>query len=242
MGEDVAKEVVKAVAKEAYEDAAKPVVKPTGELASLVPRAVKAALQPLELWIMQKEYNIERTRLLLEKKLKDVPPEHIVPPEAHIAVPALQYISYCMDNEELRNMYANLLAQSMNVITKTGVHPSFVEIIKQMCPDEAKILRYMSSNKTVPIISLRHENKSGEGYYIIDNFSNIGELAGCDNPLEINMYFTNLIRLGLLLKAPSLSSLVDKSLYTPLKEHPYVQQQVERCKQREDEYCNPRLV
>ena len=34
---------------------------------------------------------------------KDVPAEQIVTPEAYVAVPAMQNISYCMDNEELRN-------------------------------------------------------------------------------------------------------------------------------------------
>lgn len=134
-------DAVKEVAKDAYVDGGRPVVKPTGELLGLVPRAIKAALAPVEKWVLQREYNIAETQRLLEEKLKNISPDQIEAPEAYIAVPALQNISYCMDNAELRDMYANLLANSMNKVVKNGVHPGFVEIIKQLSPDEAKILR-----------------------------------------------------------------------------------------------------
>lgn len=219
---DSAKDAVKEIAKEAYQDGAKPVVKPTGELIALLPRTIKAALAPLERWILQREYNIEETKKLLEEKLKNVPPEEIEPPEAHIAVPALQYISYCMDNAELRDMYANLLANSMNKVVKNGVHPGFVEIIKQLCPDEAKILRYLSTYYVIPTITLRYEDDNGAGIDVIRNFSNVGELTQCENSIEVNKYFDNLIRLGLLEMSGQYSSLTDQNLYLPLENHPYV--------------------
>lgn len=220
---DVTKEIAKELAKDVYSDGGKPVVKATGELVGLLPRAIKAALLPVEKWVLQREYNIEETKKLLEEKLQNVPPELIQPPDAHIAVPALQYISYCMDNEELRNMYANLLANSMNEVVKNGVHPGFVEIIKQLCPDEAKILRYFSTHIVIPTVTLRYENEKGEGIDLVRNFSNVGELAECENPFEVNKYFNNLIRLGLLESSQALSSLTDKKLYEPLKNHRYIQ-------------------
>ena len=171
---DVTAEIAKEIAKDAYDDVGKPVMKPTGELVSLIPRAIKAALYPLEKWVLQKEYNVAETKRLLEEKLQNTPPELIESPEPHIAVPAMQYISYCMDNEELREMYANLLANSMNKVIKNGVHPGFVEIIKQLSPDEAKILKYINSHKTIPTITLRYEDDNGSGIDIIKNFSNVG--------------------------------------------------------------------
>lgn len=222
MGKEVLKEVAKEVAKDVYTDGAKPVVKPTGELLGLVPRAIKAALCPVEKWILRKEYNLAETEKLLEKKLENVPPELIEKPEPHIAVPAIQYISYCMDNEELREMYANLLANSMNKVVKKGVHPAFVEIIKQLSPDEAKIMKYLSNNRAIPIIDLRAENETGQGIDIITSFSNIGFLCGCDYPLDIGKYFDNLLRLGLIIKPDPVAYLVGENLYKPLEEHPYI--------------------
>lgn len=216
------KEVVKEIAKDVYNDAGKSIVKPTGELFGLVPRAIKAALAPVEKWVLQREYNLEATKKLLEEKLKDTPADLIESPEPHVAVPALQYISYCMDNNELRDMYANLLANSMNKVVKNGVHPGFVEIIKQLCPDEAKILRYMATNPIIPIITLRMQDEKGEGFDLLKKFSDIGERASCENPYEISKYFDNLIRLGILEKPGELSSLTDKSLYDALKNHLYI--------------------
>lgn len=224
---DVTKEIAKELAKDVYSDGGKPVVKATGELVGLVPRAIKAALAPVEKWILQREYNIEEIKKLLEEKLKNVPPELIQPPEAHIAVPALQYISYCMDNEELRNMYANLLANSMNEVVKNGVHPGFVEIIKQLCPDEAKILRYFSTHTVIPTVTLRYENGRGEGIDVVKNFSNVGELTQCENPFEVNKYFNNLIRLGLL-ESSQASFLTDGKLYEPLINHGYIQAKTDK--------------
>lgn len=209
--------------KEVYSDVAKPVVQPAGEIAGLVPRAIKAALAPLEKWILQKEYNIAETKKLLEEKLKNVKPENIEQPEAHVAVPALQYLSYCMDNEELREMYANLLANSMNNVIKHGVHPGFVEIIKQLSPDEAKVMKYFSQHQKVPTITVRYELSNSGGIDVVRHFSNIGELVGCEQPLDINMYFDNLIRLGLLNESSNGATLTDKDLYIPLKCHPVIE-------------------
>lgn len=222
---DKAVDIAKEIAKDVYTDGGRPVVKPTGELLGLIPRAIKAALAPAEKWILQREYNIAETQKLLEEKLKNIPPEQIEAPEAYIAVPALQNISYCMDNAELRDMYANLLANSMNKVVKNGVHPGFVEIIKQLSPDEAKILRYMSSNTIIPTITLRCVNEKEEGYDVVKNFSNVGELAKCEYPFEVGKYFDNLIRLGLL-KNAMLASLTNKALYEPLKKHQYLESQI----------------
>lgn len=220
---EIAKEVSKEIAKNAYNDVGKPIAKPTGELVGLVPRAIKAALAPLEKWILQREYNVAKTKEILEKKLQNTPPELIEPPEAHIAVPAMQYISYCMDNEELREMYANLLANSMNKVVKNGVHPGFVEIIKQLCPDEAKFLRYMMNNKIIPTLSLKYQKSDGSGITIVKDFSNVPKLSGCEHINDSEKYIDNLVRLGLL-KRSELAHLTNKSVYQPLKDDPYISQ------------------
>ena len=168
-----------------------------------------------------KQEALQDVEQMVAEKLKSIPPEKIVPPSPRIAVPTLQNASIT-EEAEVRAMYATLLANSMNEVVKNGVHPSFVEIIKQLSPDEAKILGHFYIEKSVPTITLRYENDKGEGIDIIRSFSNIGELAGCERPLEINKYFNNLVRLGLIEYAPTLSSLTDKSLYEPLKNHPHI--------------------
>ena len=230
---DVAKEVCKETVKDISNDIAKPAIKTLG----LIPRAIKAALMPLEVWIEKREHNTEKVRILLEKKLENVNADDIETPEMHIAIPALQYISYCMDNEELRNMYANLLASSMDKIVKNEVHPAFVETIKQLSPDEAKVLRYLFYHNEgfFPTISLNLLLKDEPGAYlsIIKIFSHIGELSGCEKPRNICAYFDNLIRLGLI-SIDNLHCLVEGDRYRALEEHKFVREKMDSIKQTED--------
>lgn len=123
------------------EDVVKPVVNETGKAITVIPRAINAALAPLRKWIARAEYSVQATEGLLAHKLKDIDEGKIVSPDPYVAVPALQAISYSMDNEQLRELYANLLAKAMNIDTKDKVHPSFVEIIKQMSPLDARVLQ-----------------------------------------------------------------------------------------------------
>lgn len=242
MKKRIVKGVTQEIAKNVYNDGGKPIVKPVGELIGLVPRAIRAALYPLEKWIVTREYNLAETKKLLEAKLQGTPPENIESPDPYIAVPALQYISYCMDNDELRNMYANLLANSMNRVVKNGVHPGFVEIIKQLCPDEAKILRYLANNEVIPTITLRFQNSKGEGTDVLKNYTNVGTVCKCEQPYEINKYFNNLVRLGLAELSPILTSLTDKKLYESLKEDPYLIEQANTAASRPDDKKNVEYV
>ena len=221
---DVTAEVAKEIAEDVYEDAGKPIAKPTGELVGLIPRAIKAALSPLEKWILQKEYNVEETRKLLEKKLENVSPDQIEAPEPHIAVPAMQYISYCMDNEELREMYANLLACSMKKAQKNGVHPGFVEIIRQLSPDEARILNYMNEHCTIPTITLQISFTDSSGLYYLKDFTDVPEICGCENTADEarDLCFGNLIRLGLIEKNDSFHN-AKSPLLERLNNHPFVE-------------------
>ena len=182
-----------------------------------------------------KQEALQDVEQMVAEKLKSVPPEQIVPPSPRIAVPTLQNVSIT-EETEIRRIYANLLANSMNEVVKNGVHPSFVDIVKQLSPDEAKILGRFSIMKVVPTITLRYENDKGAGKDIIRSFSDIGELAGCEHPLDINKYFNNLVRLGLVERAPALSALTDKSLYETLKKHPHIVSMANKIHFQNDEF------
>ena len=102
------------IAGQVYNDGLQPAIKETGKALALIPQTINAALVPLRKWIVKSEYNFAETQKLLEQKLSQVDAEHIVTPEAYVAIPAMQAISYSMDSKELRNLYANLLAPNCN--------------------------------------------------------------------------------------------------------------------------------
>lgn len=72
-------------------------------------------------------------------RLKGVPNEKIVEPNPRIAMPAVQSLVNSMGDEYIKEMFATLIATDMNADTKRSAHPAFVEIIKQMTPQDAKL-------------------------------------------------------------------------------------------------------
>lgn len=157
-----------------YEDGFKPAVQESGKILAIIPRAIGAALAPIRQWISRQEYNVAETEKLLAEKLKNIGADKIVTPDPYVAVPAIQAISYAMSSEELRDLYANLLAESMNIDTKDRVHPSFVEIIKQMSPIDAKVLKhfYACSSKKDSFFS--DSQNYGQICVSIDNLFRLG--------------------------------------------------------------------
>ena len=220
LGKEILVESAKAVAIEGYNDTFKPALKSIGNVVALPFQVVDAVLTKPKLWVAEKQYNYERTREILAEKLKDTPIEKIVPPENYVAVPALQQISYCFDSDELRDMYANLLASSMNIDTKYTVHPSFVDIIKQLTPDEAKLLKKLSVGSEYPLIDVILRVKNGGYITLVHNFTDIAENV-CDCPNEIFSYLDNFERLKLI-EIPRELYLTAEQLYKPLEEHEYI--------------------
>lgn len=205
------------VLEKAYDDIAHPTAKSVGNTLSLVPRTVGVWLGKWEKWVINGEESIKLTAQAVHDKAAQIPEEKLSEPEAYVAVPAIQQLSYCYDSEELREMYANLLASSMNIDTKYDVHPSFVDIIKQLTPDEAKLLKKLSSQNDYPLIDVVLRKKDGGYVTLVHNFTNIAENV-CDCPSEIFAYLDNFERLKLI-AIPNGVYLITEALYKPLKEH-----------------------
>ncbi len=221
MNNEIAEQLVSQTAGKVYDDIAHPAIQATGQIVSFIPRSIRVLLGKWEKWIVNGEYAIKETEKLLEKKLENIPAEKIVEPEPYVAIPAIQQLSYSLDSEELREMYANLLASSMNKDTQSNVHPAFVDIIKQLCPDEAKLLKYLSDNPNQPLIDIRLRNMKERGYFVkLHNFTNIADDI-CENPNEIFSYLDNLERLKFI-KILDGVYLTDTTVYKPLEEHPKI--------------------
>lgn len=211
------------VVPDVYNDGLKSGVKATGEVLALIPKTINAALAPLRQWIDKREFNVAATKKLLESKLEKIGVEHIVTPEPYVAIPALQAISYSMSSEVLRNLYANLLACSMNDSMKNRVHPAFVEIIKQLSPDEAKFIMLLANKDDIPLIDIqRVVNKEGGFFTELHNFTCIAENI-CDNhePVDIAKYIDNLCRLKIV-EVPEGRYLSGEKTYESLENHPIV--------------------
>ena len=198
-----------------YDDALKPTIQESGKILALIPRAINAALVPLRRWIANQEYNLAETEKLLAKKLEHIGEDKIITPEPYVAIPAIQAISYSMNSNELRNLYANLIAKSMNIDTKDMVHPSFVEIIKQLSPYDSEIFNLiLQKGGTVPFLEIRFKNKTSSAFRIGARYLTSFENADHSKHKQMCCSIDNLIRCGLIFVEKH--SMLDSSAYEEL--------------------------
>lgn len=155
----------------------------------------------VNLWKQKQDYkhelNYQDYVERVNSKLEKIPSEKFKEPSLHIIGPAIEASKFYIDSEELREMFANLITASMNEDKTLSVHPSYVEIIKQLSPDEAKILSYMK-RKDFPFYNV-HAHQGGDQYLtVMRHFSIVGFQSNCKIPENITIYLDNLNRLGLI--------------------------------------------
>jgi hypothetical protein len=154
-------------------------------------------------------YGLERAsdwiKQAVAERLQNVPKEKIVPPDPRIALPALQALVLSMDEEEVRKLFASLLAAAMNSDRRALAHPSFVELIKQMTGDEARVFKLLVringsfrmtfDSPDVPM-GPRDDTPRGMIAYVMPFLMNIPEFEIYEDNAFVAA--SNLKRLGLL--------------------------------------------
>lgn len=88
-------------------------------------------------------YALQEFEKELKEKISKIPEDKLIEPDIQIIAPALESSKYCIEKENLRKMYANLIVASMNSDTCDHVHPIFSSIISQMSSYDGKILESM---------------------------------------------------------------------------------------------------
>lgn len=185
-----------------YQDVVQPAAQEVGKALQTVAKTVHIALAPVSALIWGYDQIKDFVSTKVADRLKNVPQENITSPKPNIAGPALEALRYTGHESSLSDLYANLLATAMDKSTAQIAHPAFVEIIKQLTPDEAKIIGLFVTSMPFPIITVRWEyvdNEDGKagGQDILNNYSHLGVIAGCELPHLTPTYIDNICRLGL---------------------------------------------
>jgi hypothetical protein len=207
-----------------YQDALQPVTKQIGRSLETLGGVINVALAPLALMVHGYELVHEKLKQRLEEKLGTVPKEQIVSPPLLIVGPLLEKYRFAHDQPDLAELYENLLAGAMDEQTVRNAHPAFVQIIAQLCPDEAKLLKVISD--TTPKIDVQlgfTQDSPGAPWPdgtldILNNLTNLDRQANLD-PVLTRAFIVNLERLGIL-KIRSGAPLIKNDLYDDLLNHP----------------------
>ncbi|MCI6276847.1 MAG: DUF4393 domain-containing protein [Clostridium sp.] len=225
------------ILKEVYNDVAKPTAQNVGKALGTLSSTINVLLAPIS-WAVYGFKHIDASvKSKLEEKLSDTPIEELKEPEPNIVIPAYEALRYTLNKEQLKDMYVNLIANSMKISTSNSVHPAFVEVVKQFSVFDADLLKklFSKSASSIPKLKIRIQ-KSEHDYSGID-LSNIvlsPQYYGASFLDDYNVSLENLERLKIIeihhsseLLEPniydSIIDLIDKDSFKSINENfPYV--------------------
>jgi Abortive infection alpha len=183
--------------KEVYGDLAKPGVSQVGKALSAVLGLGNTVLYPLHLINEKTRITLENNLEKYREKLENIPEEKIilVPPE--VGVPIAEKLTY-VSNEEISEMYLNLLANSSNSDTASIAHPGFAKMIENLSPDEALILQTINFNRSFPFIEIRLNNSDSTWHTIADFVVTENIMSKINFKNNFRLYMSNLDSLGII--------------------------------------------
>ena len=183
--------------KEIYNDVAHPALSTIGKT---LQGATRVALAPISamIWGYDKIAGYLDVAIPEYFARKNIKKENIKSPDPSIAGPVIEAMRYTSHKPELIEMFTNVLGASMNS-ESYDEHPAFVEIIKQLCSDECKMLKQLQTDDVMPMIKQRLSLQDKGDIDIAPYFSDICYLANCEYPQKFPEYLDNLHRLGLVI-------------------------------------------
>ena len=161
---------------------------------------------------------LDKFKKELEEKIEQIPQEKRVEANMQIVGPALENSKYCMESEEIRKAFANLISRSLHQDYSKYIHPSFADMLKQMSPIDAQNLMLFRSHKSYPICDIHYKENGSSGYNVIFNNLFLANTEQTNYDLQTQS-ISSLIRFGLV-DVPEFSSLANQTLYDEFETNP----------------------
>jgi len=200
-----------------YQDTVQPAAKEVGKSLHTVAKTINIALAPIKVLVWGYDKIEDYISKRVSEKLESTPKEDIITPDPKIAVPAIEALRYTGHDENLRELYANLIANSMDKNTIRKAHPGFVEILKNLSSDEAILLTAFINVDVYPLIDIQRQIENNGGYVpYFNNLSNFHQDLNIKNPDLVPSYLDNLVRLGIL-EIPSDLSFTNNEVYKSIE-------------------------
>lgn len=230
---DVAVEATKALAKDVYNDALQPTAQNVGgalgTFSGFFNHVVLYPLKRLNIEYEKKAIAFERT---MESKYNLLPEANRVEPQLSIVGPAMESLKYNIMEDDLADMYSNLLISNMDAQTQGICSPMFIKIIEQLSPIDAMVFKtiYLQCkvSQAIPVCELKIvEQENEKKYVLLDGFpryvTDAKQFGIKEN--EISKALQVLSQLGLI-ELNFMKSFTDKTIYQQLLNQSYV---VEAC-------------
>lgn len=206
------------ILKEIYGDLAKPGVQQVGKALSTVIGLGNTMLWPVALLNEKAKLLLEANLEKYRNKIAETPVEDICDVVPEVGVPIAEKLSY-VSNEELSEMYTELLAKASQKSHANLAHPSFVNVINNISPDEAILLKSIRSMSGLPFIEVRFQLKARNEWQTLNPILlELSCLSDLQYPNNFHAYISNLEGLGIFQVRQNVF-MVGEKIYEPLEEH-----------------------
>lgn len=200
-----------------YGDLAQPSVKKVGTALETVFEFSTSLLLPIKLLNEKFKINFEKRLNDYKEKIEQIPEEKLCEVNPQIGTPIIEKLSYTT-NDEIANLFTNLLAKASSTDTVNLAHPAFVQLIERLSVDEARIIKYLLNKDFIPCVSFRaHMNENQGFHHILRNGTLIQFEVELLFPQNIKTYLDNLTSMGVLDSSHGLHK-KDQSLYDKICE------------------------
>ena len=209
------------VGKNVAEDLIRPTSKTIGENLGLL---VDGVMGWLGYWgqkqALKREVYLADYKQKIVEKVLGVPEEQLQEPPIRIVGPAIEASKFHIEEQEFRDMFAELVASACNKEYLNRVHPAFPEIIKQLSHVDVKFLEIFRRTRTIPcceIYAQHNDQKITPCSHMLFDFKDCLNSFPQGDDLVLTESVDNLSRLGVVFKNSSVIELGYN--YEQFKEH-----------------------
>lgn len=189
-------------------------------------------------WVAKKQYkrqqDLENFKANIEAKVKNIPRDNLKEPELSIIGPAIESSKFYISEENIRELFSNLIAAAMDDSKTNKIHHSFVELIKQMSPKDAVLFKSLCNRDAIPAVRYKAVQANNLGMnFLSDVVINNSPLTIADTEIALN----NLERIGLLKIDIGTNYYTDKRHYNDFFSYEFIDKFTKRYeKNKHDDY------
>lgn len=205
------------ILRQIYSDLAQPSVMAVGKALGTVFEFSTSFLLPVKL--LNEKFKLNFTKRLNEykEKLELIPAEKQCEVHPQIGTPIVEKLSYTT-NDEIADLFTTLLANASNIDMVHTAHPSFVNMIERISPDEARLLKHLKGKREIEYCNFNGHSLQEEGYLVLaDHVTMLDKEVELQYPNNINAYLANFISLGILMDVVGKVK-INKTVYNAIRE------------------------
>ena len=200
-----------------YTDLFQPSIKTLGTTLGSVVEFITLFQVPIQFVNEKVKLNFSKRLNEYAKKLDEIPEEKKCEVNPQIGVPIMERLCYTT-NDEIADLFTNLLTKASSIDTVNLAHPSFVQLIERLSVDETRIIKYLVDEDYILSLSIKIiTNDAGSYLEPVRNRTLISNRVHLEFPKNEDVYLGNLVSMGILDIAEG-RHISDETLYQPLLE------------------------